>query len=141
MRKLDFKNVFQINLTEISYDITRKTPFCSNETWCSNDIIRNQNVTKAGDRSNSEDGSVSQNTPTLAIFIITHCIFLGFKFLVRNKEKNEIPCQGMRKIQGIFLPTFLCNLSKRWIKKGAQNFPKKSPYSWNTIFDPSYNFY
>ena len=71
----------------------------------------------------------------------THCIFLGLKFLVRNEEKDEIPCQGMRKIQGIFLPTFLCNLSKRWIKKGAQNFPKKSPYSWNTIFDPSYNFY
>ena len=74
-------------------------------------------------------------------FFTTHCIFLGLKFLVRNKEKDEIPCQGMRKIQGIFLPTFLCNLSKRWIKKGAQNFPKKSPYSWNTIFNPSYNFY
>ena len=27
--------------------------------------------------------------------------FLGFKFLVRNEEKNEIPCQGTRKIQGI----------------------------------------
>ena len=32
----------------------------------------------------------------------THCIFLGLKFLVRNEEKDEIPCQGMRKIQGIF---------------------------------------
>ena len=75
------------------------------------------------------------------LIITTHCIFLGLKFLVRNEEKDEIPCQGMRKIQGIFLPIFLCNLSKRWIKKGAQNFPKKSPYSWNTIFNPSYNFY
>ena len=28
--------------------------------------------------------------------------FLGFKFLVRNEEKNEIPCQGTRKIQGKF---------------------------------------
>ena len=33
---------------------------------------------------------------------ITLRIFLGLKFLVRNEEKDEIPCQGMRKIQGIF---------------------------------------
>ena len=39
MRKLDFKNVFQINLTEISYDIMRKTPFCSNETMRKSDIL------------------------------------------------------------------------------------------------------
>ena len=36
------------------------------------------------------------------LIITTHCIFLGLKFLVRNEEKDEIPCQGMRKIQGIF---------------------------------------
>ena len=38
----------------------------------------------------------------LQLVVITHCIFLGLKFLVRNEEKDEIPCQGMRKIQGIF---------------------------------------
>ena len=31
----------------------------------------------------------------------TYHHFLGFKFLVRNEEKNEIPCRGTRKIQGI----------------------------------------
>ena len=46
--------------------------------------------------------------------ISTHGIFLGFWFLVRNEEKNEIPCRGTRKIRGIsvpiFLPVFVCTL-------------------------------
>ena len=40
--------------------------------------------------------------PKAKVLVITHRIFLGLKFLVRNEEKDEIPCQGMRKIQGIF---------------------------------------
>ena len=44
----------------------------------------------------------------------THAIFLGFFFLARNEEKNEIPCRGTRKIRGIsvpiFLPVFVCTL-------------------------------
>ena len=38
---------------------------------------------------------------SIYIDIFTHPIFLGFRFLVRNEEKNDIPCQGTRKIRGI----------------------------------------
>ena len=55
----------------------------------------------------------------------THPIFLGFKFLVRSHEKNDLLCRGSRKIRGISWPIFLSNLSKKWTKKGAQIFPKK----------------
>ena len=41
---------------------------------------------------------------TFAKLIRATChIFLGFKFLVRNKEKNGIPHEETRKIRGIFL--------------------------------------
>ena len=74
-------------------------------------------------------------------FTDTHSNFLGFKFLVRNEEKNEIPCQGTRNIRGIFWPTYLPNLSPKSEQKWCTNFSKKPPNSWNTIFDSPYNFY
>ena len=52
--------------------------------------------------------------------------FLGFKFLVRNEEKNEIPCQGTRKIRGIFWPTYLPNLSPKSEQKMVHKFFKKT---------------
>ena len=52
-------------------------------------------------------------TVTSTMVINTHRIFLGFKFLVRNEEKKEIPCRGTRKIRGISGLTFLSNLSKK----------------------------
>ena len=81
---------------------------------------------------------------TFAFVPSTHGIFLGFWFLVRNEEKNEIPCQGTRKIRGFFYLKRAPNLSKKVHKKFAKFFPPKKCHIFckrHTIFDPPNNFY
>ena len=67
--------------------------------------------------------------------------FLGFEFLVRNEEIDGHSHEERGIFEESFSPIFTYIFSYICYQKGAQLFPKKPPYFWNTIFDPQYYFY
>ena len=79
-----------------------------------------------------------------AVVCFTYRIFLGFKFLVRNKEKNEIPCQGMRKKMKFlvkeqgkfeeFSDLYFYPIYQNSEQNRCKIFSKKTFILWDTIF-------
>ena len=67
--------------------------------------------------------------------------FLGFEFLVRNEEIDGHSHEERGIFEESFSPIFTYIFSYICYQKGAQLFPKKPPYFWNTIFDPQCYFY